>query len=148
MTGLNHAATGALVAVVIKQPELALPLALLAHFAIDAIPHWDYGLTGLARKIAMGSDLSLSIILLIILAIVLVIPGWLVITCGLLCMAPDVMWLPEILQGKPPKIYQSGLLGQLRRYHKTIQRVELPRGLYVEMVWFAIALAFILVIGR
>ena len=121
MTGLNHAATGALVAVAVKQPALALPLALFTHFAIDAIPHWDYRLTGRLRKIVMRTDLFLSLALLTTLAFVLTTPGWLVILCGLLCMAPDAMWLPELLQGKPPVVHKSTLVGYLRQFHRKVQ---------------------------
>jgi hypothetical protein len=42
MTGINHAVTGALVAAAINKPALALPAALLSHFAADIIPHWNY----------------------------------------------------------------------------------------------------------
>ena len=148
MTGLNHAATGALVAVAVKQPTLALPLALVTHFAIDAIPHWNYKLTGRLRKIVMRSDLILSLGLLITLALVLSGPSWLVIACGLLCIAPDAMWLPEILHGKPPVIHKSTLVGHMRQLHRKVQWKEFAPGLYVEAVWFAVVLGFILKIGR
>jgi hypothetical protein len=148
MTGLNHAATGALVAVAVKQPALALPLALFAHFAIDAIPHWRYGVTGKLRKIIMRGDLVLSLALLTALALLLATPGWLVIACGLLCMAPDAMWLPEILQGKPPIIHQSTIIGYLRRFHRKAGWKELTNGYYMELVWFAMTLSLILKIGR
>lgn len=148
MTGLNHAATGALVAVAVKQPALALPLALLSHFAIDAIPHWKYGVRGKLRKIIMRTDLVLSLALLVILALVLTTPGWLIIACGLLCMAPDAMWLPELLQGKPPVIHKSTMIGYMRRFHRTVQWQEFNNGLYVEAIWFGAVLTLILKIGR
>ena len=43
MTASNHAATGALVAVAVSQPYIAVPLALAAHFAMDGIPHFGLG---------------------------------------------------------------------------------------------------------
>jgi hypothetical protein len=148
MTGLNHAAIGALVAVAVKQPAVALPLALSAHFAVDAIPHWSYKITDKLRKIIMRTDLVLSLTLLTTLAVVLTAPGWLVIACGLLCMAPDAMWLPEILQGKPPVIHKSTLVGYMRQFHRKIQWKEFANGLYLEAIWFAMVLALILKIGR
>jgi len=148
MTGLNHAATGALVAVAVKQPVLALPLALFAHFAIDAIPHWNYRLTGRLRQIVMRADLLASSVLLGILAVTLNVSGWLVIACGLLCMAPDAMWLPGILHGKPAITNQQNLIGRIRWVHKKIQWKEFAGGLYVEAIWFAAVLTLILKIGR
>lgn len=36
-----HTIAGVAIATVIKQPELALPLAFLSHFILDLISHWD-----------------------------------------------------------------------------------------------------------
>ena len=36
----NHMVTGAVIALVVKQPALALPLAFLSHFVLDALPHY------------------------------------------------------------------------------------------------------------
>jgi hypothetical protein len=148
MTGLNHAATGALVAVAVRQPVLALPLALAAHFAVDAIPHWNYAVIGRLREVIMRADLVLSLALLVALALVLASPGWLVVACGLLCMAPDAMWLPEILQGKPPVIHRSTMVGRMREFHRKVQWQEFANGLYVEAVWFGVVITLILKIGR
>ena len=44
MTGFNHGMTGAVIALTVKKPELAIPLSFLSHFAQDAIPH--FGIPG------------------------------------------------------------------------------------------------------
>ena len=44
MTTTAHALTGAAIAVVIKKPKLAIPLAFLSHFACDALPHFGIGM--------------------------------------------------------------------------------------------------------
>lgn len=44
MIATNHALTGAAIAVVIKQPILAIPLAFVSHFICDAIPHFGVDL--------------------------------------------------------------------------------------------------------
>lgn len=36
-----HTMAAIAIATVVKQPELALPLAFLSHFVLDFIPHWD-----------------------------------------------------------------------------------------------------------
>jgi hypothetical protein len=40
MTGFNHGMAGAVIALTVKQPVLAVPLAFLSHFATDMIPHF------------------------------------------------------------------------------------------------------------
>ena len=45
MTLATHGVVGALVAQSLAwNPALAVPVAFLSHFALDAIPHWDYKL--------------------------------------------------------------------------------------------------------
>ncbi|MBI2588950.1 hypothetical protein HYW35_01970 [Candidatus Saccharibacteria bacterium] len=150
MTGINHAITGALVAVAVKQPALALPMAFLSHFVIDAIPHYDHkDLLGRRRlyKIVLVLDAILSLGLLVVLVMILKQPPWIIISCGLLGILPDAMWLPTILQGRLPRINKATLLGQLRQFHKTIQWSEGRRGLYVEIMWFMAMLILVLYIG-
>ena len=43
MTATGHALVGTLIAAKISNPALAVPLALLSHFAADILPHWDVG---------------------------------------------------------------------------------------------------------
>ncbi|MFZ1324307.1 MAG: hypothetical protein WAQ57_04090 [Candidatus Saccharimonadales bacterium] len=40
MHTVNHAAAGAGIALAVRQPLLALPLALASHFVLDALPHY------------------------------------------------------------------------------------------------------------
>lgn len=42
MLATPHTAMGILIAYLIPNPYVALPLALLSHFALDLIPHWDF----------------------------------------------------------------------------------------------------------
>lgn len=137
MTGLNHAATGAFVAVLVHNPVIALPAALLSHFAIDALPHWDYKFKrpGMTQIVAMV-DLTFTLSLLLVLSVTIDASARLVIACGFLGVLPDTMWLPEILQGKKPPINRKTLLHRLRRIHARIQWSESKHGAYVEIVWF------------
>jgi len=151
MTGLNHAATGVLVAVIVKQPALALPLAFLSHFAVDAVPHFDHKDLLLRPRLfrtVVGLDAVLTVLLLVILAGILNIPSWLVIASGLLATLPDLMWLSAILRGKIDNPAGENLLAKINGFHKNIQSWEGSRGAYVEIVWFSVILAFILKIGR
>jgi hypothetical protein len=143
MTGLNHALTGALVAASINEPLLALPAALLSHFVIDAIPHWNYepGPRIASRQVLMFADLVLSLALLLILALTVDANPYIVILGGLLGILPDTMWLRYFLTGRPsitgsPK----RIINRIRKLHFWIQWSETPKGIFVELLWFPLML--------
>jgi hypothetical protein len=146
MTGLNHAATGALVAAAINKPALALPAALLSHFAADAIPHWNYVLKPYIarRQLVMLADLALSLALLLILGLSVDATPWLIIAGGLLGILPDTMWLRYFITGRP-SIHGSPkrLINRLRQFHRWIQWSETNWGLIVEAVWFCLMIVSI-----
>lgn len=146
MIGLNHAVTGALVAVAIKEPLVAFPAALLSHFVIDAIPHWNYKLPGKPahQRTVMLADLAASIVFTVILAWIAVDMAWLVIACALLAMLPDAMFLPYLLHGRPSLKDKKSLLYPLRRFHLAIQRSETGPGISIELLWLAIMLQLFL----
>jgi hypothetical protein len=51
MTLATHEAAGGLVAAVVAPlPAIGFVLAFLSHFALDAIPHWDYNISSLERN--------------------------------------------------------------------------------------------------
>ena len=46
---IPHTVVAVAIATVFKEPKFVLPLALLSHFIIDSIPHWDF-LSGELQK--------------------------------------------------------------------------------------------------
>ena len=50
MLSVSHALTGAVIAVKVSNPALAIPLILLSHYLEDMVPHWDVG-TGLTKGV-------------------------------------------------------------------------------------------------
>ena len=48
MLSIAHCATGAVLAVTLKDPVLVIPAVLASHYVLDWIPHWDVG-TGLSN---------------------------------------------------------------------------------------------------
>lgn len=40
----THAVSGGLLATKVKNPLFSFPLIIIAHFLLDAIPHWDFGI--------------------------------------------------------------------------------------------------------
>jgi hypothetical protein len=146
MTGLNHALTGATVAAAINKPILALPAALLSHFLVDAIPHWDYKVPGgvKGRQKVMLVDLCLSLCLLFILAMTLNVQPWLVIAGGLLGILPDAMWLVYFMSGKPSiRGNKNSPMNRIKRFHHWIQWSETRWGIIVEAIWFVAMLVVV-----
>lgn len=140
MTATNHAVTGALIAAAVSNPVIGLPLALLSHFALDALPH--FGAHTVAKPgskefkyiLIFDGFLTTSFLITIFFAgIAADYPWWLLPLGGFLGGIPDLMWL---------KHYQNDLRGQdkhwdiVRTIHKKIQRYEVSWGWTVEAVWF------------
>jgi hypothetical protein len=138
MTGLNHALTGATAAAAINRPLLSLPAALVSHFAVDIIPHWNYGIKPHSkRQMVLIADLSLSIGLLIILSATVNAIPYIIFLGGLLAITPDFMWMRFFVKGRTdfagdPK----SLINRIRKFHLWIQWSETSWGIYVEALWF------------
>jgi hypothetical protein len=139
MTGLNHAATGAFVAVAINKPVIALPAALLSHFAVDVLPHWSYKLKPGYQQLAEMMDLTWTLSILLVLSLIFSHSARLIIAGGLLGVLPDALSLPNILEGKPPPMNGSSLLHKIRRFHHRIQH-EYDNGYIFEIGWFIVVI--------
>lgn len=137
MTATNHVLTGVLIASVVPNPVVGLPLALLSHFLLDALPH--FGMDSHKTKsfllyLAIDSGLAASILISVLFLDVN--SELYLITGGILAASPDLMWLQPFLtelRGKKTK-----LKGFVRRFHSNIQWAETSRGWPVEIVWFVI----------
>jgi len=139
MTGTNHGMTGAVIALLVKRPELAVPLSFLSHFACDAIPH--FGLAPGAKlfdrkfNLTLMTDFLLAIVLMVVFGILFPSQKWLIWACMVAAASPDLMWAyynlyVEKIKGQKPR------LGLLARFHKWIQWSETPKGWFVEGGWF------------
>lgn len=149
MTIINHVTTGALVAVAIDKPAIALPAALLSHFVLDAVPHWDYKFKNVFHKqAAIMIDMTLTLWLLVVLAASFHASARLIIAGGFLGILPDAVWLPEIVQGKPIPMNRKTPLHYLRRLNAWFQWSESPNGKYVEIAWFIATLSLLVLVLR
>ncbi|HVX58584.1 MAG TPA: hypothetical protein VG964_02505 [Candidatus Saccharimonadales bacterium] len=146
MTATNHSLTGAVVALAISQPLLAVPLALLSHFAVDVIPHFDMGASksGLFKKIASVDTVAAAIF-------TLGLPfllnnhrsAWQIFACMLVAMSPDFIWGWRYFRFRSLEGVINEPMSLFSAVHKKIQWSETPKGIYVEAVWFAAAWAAI-----
>ncbi len=137
MLGLNHTTTAALIAVTIKTPELAIPLALASHFALDIIPHhgndaqFEHGSAKFWPKIALDASLSL----VVVAAVMIARPQQAVIiaACAFAAILPDLLW-PIAWQMKR----KDRPLWAFFKFHKGIQH-ESRKGVWVEYAWAAVS---------
>lgn len=137
MTATNHALSGALIGLSVTQPVIALPLALVSHFVLDAIPH--LGLDELGGHLKAKKMFKWMLVLdAIFLAVVMV---WLYIinapflafTCLFLAGSPDFIWAYRYIfkenLGKNPKPIRH----IFNRFHARIQTSQTLQGAWVEL---------------
>lgn len=60
MTATAHALVSAAIAKTIPNPYLAIPLAIISHFIMDAVPHWDFGVNWRKRSKQMTGILAIA----------------------------------------------------------------------------------------
>lgn len=142
MTTLNHAVTGAVIAVAIKKPLLAIPLALISHYVCDIIPHFgihehDHALRNASRLFRVITSLSVvGMVTLLIFTPFLSYRGvsWVtVMACIIAANVPDAVWIPNFI--RQVKRGQERAFGAFNRFHQAIQWYEKPLGLSVEALW-------------
>jgi hypothetical protein len=151
MTATNHALTGALIAVSIKNPALAITAAFASHFALDVLPHF-----GLRKEIEY---LKKSILLRLVVVFELIamsfalfyLPahlnhlasGAIVLACMVVAVLPDFMWTYRYAK-RFITHDACEFKSKFMHYHEKIQTFERPIGIVVELVWIAIFLPPIL----
>lgn len=127
MTGLNHALTGAAIGLAVQQPLLVVALAIVSHFLLDMIPHFDhevYRYGGKYYKQIVTTDGVVAF--LAIIGLMFSLPE-LALPIGLgafWAVAPDIPWQYYYTHGRPKNWYFN--------FHSKIQWFERPPGLLVE----------------
>lgn len=155
MTATNHALIGAAIALSVKRPELAIPLAFVSHFAADLIPHynppgsnrstfknhaesWSRKMRKTSFRFIFTIDMTLLVLLLIVLPFMApssVSPLTLFLSM-IAAISPDflggIQYLSKIFFGMKFKN------GRFTNFHISLQWMERPWGIYVELVWFVL----------
>lgn len=147
MTGTNHGMTGALIALLVREPALAVSLSFTSHFVCDAIPHsgMSPGEKLFSRKftILLIADFLVAVTLMAILGVLFSEQRWMIWACMIAAASPDLMWgyynlyIEKIKNGTPK-------LGLVSRFHSWIQWSQTPKGWIMEGVWFVSISAIIL----
>jgi len=148
MIATNHALTGAVIVLAVKQPALALPLAFLSHFILDAIPHFGIHEDEPVKrnghwlfKSVVSSDVILAVTSLIAVPLIFGgdVSGWWILLGMFAGISPDSIWIYRFLQEVRSKITKPH--GRFARFHQRIQWSEKPWGLGVELAWIVMMIA-------
>ena len=139
--------TGAVLALTVKNPYVAVPLSFVSHYLQDLIPHWDYGVSRQAAKkatfftrkfnLTLLADFCLSLTLMVVLALLFPTHKWLIWACMIAAASPDLVWAyyrlyrEHIKKQKPKYDPLSGL-------HRKMQRSQTTLGGLVEIAWFLV----------
>jgi hypothetical protein len=140
MTGFNHGMAGAVIALTVKQPVLAVPLAFLSHFATDMIPHFGLDEKQLFKRhfnIVLAADFLFAVFLMAMLAILFPKHILLIWACMIAAASPDLMWAyhrlyVEHFKKRPKK------LGRIANFHSRIQWSQTVPGFLIEAIWFVL----------
>lgn len=145
MKATNHVLTGAAIALIVKEPELAIPLSLASHFINDMFPH-HHSRTVAAKTAKRMADVDtiLAVTSIIIVAAVSnSVPDWLVLTCALAAIAPDLIWVWRYAHLRDMDKMFVEPLSSFSRWHLKIQWSETQKGIFVEIAWLALMIYLI-----
>jgi hypothetical protein len=151
VTATNHALTGAIIGLVVGQPLIALPAALLSHFVCDAIPHFGSALPPEAnlRRNSFRNYLVVEFCLCVTLVACLAIfqpQHWfLASVCAFLATSPDLLSMNGYLKVRRGQHWKRNAYSV---FAKKIQWFEKPIGAVVEVAWFTAALIILVPLMR
>ena len=139
VTATNHALTGALVGLVVREPFVALPVAYLSHYLLDSLPHYAPNMPA-ARlfrsrffETMLVSDALFCVLLVGILVLVQPEHWLLASACAFVATLPDMFWINQFWSSRQKKPWKAGLHS---KFAAKIQWFERPIGAFVEVAWF------------
>ena len=139
MTGTNHGMTGAVIALLVKEPVLALPISFISHYVCDAIPHYgiaqDEELLGKKFNTILIADFIFAVSLMVVLGFIFPTQKWLIWGCMATAAAPDLAWAYYHLYLEKIK-KRTFKLDIFSHFHHWIQWSQTPNGKFVEIAWF------------
>ncbi len=139
MTATNHALTGAVIGLAVHNPLVAIIVAFLSHFVLDAIPHYDDPRRDLGSKwflLYLIADGSFCVLLVGVLLISHVDGWFLASVCAFAATSPDLMWFTTFWGARNGKKVQWPSY-PVARFHAWVQWFTRPIGGIVEAFWAA-----------
>lgn len=133
----NHVLVGSAIALTVRQPAVALPLALASHYVLDALPHFGYhrkGYQEIFRHKLTYVATALDCIGVGVLLAAVATQSWPVFLAACVAASPDIEWLYRYAWYER-KGYEAPA-GRSWRFHEGIQWCERPWGLIIEIGFF------------
>ena len=142
MTLTNHLLTGSVLAKVLPLP-LAIPLAFVSHFVLDALPHFGFKdnrdiENWQQQKKLLITVWSLDFIVAVLLSIWLVHSGhtkWLLV--GLVAYSPDLVWVYYFVSKEKFGKLKRTKGNRFIQFHLDIQKFERIWGGGIELIYAA-----------
>lgn len=135
--------TGAVIALAVKEPLLAIPLSFISHYLTDAIPHFSFPLKDvLGRKfnIFHTVDFLFSIFLMAVMAILFPEHLYLIWACMIAAAIPDLGWW---FDRRTVKKWPEGL-NKLNLFHWNISKHI--SHFYYDAAWFVLMWILVIII--
>lgn len=144
--------TGAVIALLVKEPAIAIPLSFISHFMCDVIPHFgvidnpgqpDDELFKKKFNIILALDFLAAVGLMIVLGKLFPAQKQLIWICMIAAAIPDLasayyrLYIEKIK--KQPRHHSI-----ITRFLYGIQTSETYKGAFVEVAWFLVMGAIIL----
>jgi hypothetical protein len=144
VTGVNHALTGAAIGATIGHPILALPIAFVSHFILDALPHFgqDYEKRTTIFKVVVSFDVLLITTLF---GYLVGQAQWLALAAAILAMSPDFPWIYRFTIVEKFGSLPKHPLNKFNQFHVDIQKLESRAGVAVDALWFV---SFVYILSR
>ena len=140
-----HAALGAAIGVIVKEPLIVVPAAIASHFVLDAIPHWQETLApySLTKRTFIRTPID---IILAVLIVVLISQNatntWQVLIGAFAGLAPDI----DSLLLLKPKLLKAPISKDYWNWHCSVQNeTKSIYGLITQLMVIAFSLTVVLV---
>lgn len=147
MTAINHALTGAIIGLVVGEPLIALPAALISHFVCDALPHFGSA-DSPAKRLRTNNfrnylilEFCLCVLLVVCLAVFQPQHWFLASVCAFLATSPDLLWINKYLKLRRGKRWKRNAY---EKFAGNIQWFEKPIGAVVEVAWLVAGLIILI----
>lgn len=144
MTGFNHGMVGAVIALSVKQPMLAIPLSLASHYLADFIPHYGFEQKKVLKKSFnrfLLADFLLALLCMVILAVLFPHRILLIWSCMVVAAAPDIIWW---FYRRSAKQWPEGL-DKFTAWHFRVNNDWAHVGhIYFDAAWFGMIWAIVI----
>ena len=138
MTATNHGLIGIVLGAYLPLP-IAVPVALISHFILDALPHYGIAQNKRNTSVRYKRIVIIDTFIALSFAVLAASQGkWSLFIVGWVAYSPDIMWVVSYFRHH--KNLRIKITNPIMRFHKNIQRYERPWGAYVELALLAVTL--------